>query len=55
LITRRLVAGEAVSLEGEPPLKVTIGNVVATQLSFRGKPVDLSANAVGNVARIQLN
>jgi cytoskeleton protein RodZ len=55
LITRRLAAGEAVSLEGEPPLRVTIGNATATKLSFRGQPVDLNASTVGNVARIQLN
>jgi cytoskeleton protein RodZ len=44
-----------VDLDGALPLRVTIGNAAATQVSFRGQPVDLSANTLGNVARIQLN
>jgi len=55
LISRHVEAGETVDLDGALPLRVTIGNAAATQVSFRGQPVDLSANTLGNVARIQLN
>ena len=55
LISRHLAAGESVSLDGALPLRVTVGNASATQLTFRGQAVDLSANTLANVARIQLN
>ena len=55
LVSRRLTSGEALGLDGVVPLRVTIGNASATQLTFRGQPVDLSANTVANVARLQLN
>lgn len=55
LISRHLAAGESVSLDGALPLRVTVGNASATQLTFRGQLVDLSANTLANVARIQLN
>ena len=55
LLSRKVVAGESIGLDGEVPLRLTIGNAAATQLTFRGKPVDLSANTVANVARLQLN
>ena len=42
-------------VQAELPLRLTIGNASATQLSFRGQPVDLSANTLGNVARLQLD
>ena len=51
---RRLEPGEFVGLEGTPPFRVTIGNAVATQLSFRGQAVDLKAATRDNVARLQL-
>jgi cytoskeleton protein RodZ len=56
LLQRKVAPGEALSLESaELPLRLTIGNASATQLSFRGQPVDLSANTLGNVARLQLD
>lgn len=55
LISRHLAAGETVGLDGSLPLRVTVGNASATAVTFRGQPVDLSANTVANVARIQLN
>lgn len=54
LIGRTLHAGESVGLDGATPLTVTIGNVTATHLVFRGKPVELAAFARGNVARLEL-
>ncbi len=55
LLSRKVAAGESLGLDGEVPLRLTIGNAAATQLTFRGQPVDLSANTVANVARLQLN
>ena len=55
LLSRRLAAGESASVDGAMPLRLTIGNAAATQVIFRGKPVDLSLNIRDNVARIQLN
>jgi cytoskeleton protein RodZ len=55
LVSRRVTSGEALGLDGAVPLRVTVGNASATQLTFRGQPVDLSANTVANVARLQLN
>lgn len=55
LLSRSLTAGETVAVDGTPPLRVTIGNAPATQLSFRGAPVDLTRHTRDNVARLQLN
>jgi cytoskeleton protein RodZ len=55
LLSRKVAAGESLGLEGEVPLRVTIGNAAGTQLTFRGQLVDLSSNTVANVARLQLN
>jgi Domain of unknown function (DUF4115) len=55
LLSRKVAAGESLGLDGEVPLRLTIGNATATQITFRGQPVDLSANTVANVARLQLN
>lgn len=56
LLQRKVAPNETVSLESaDLPLRLTIGNAAATQLSFRGQPVDLSPNTLGNVARLQLD
>ncbi len=55
LLSRKIAAGEALGLNGDVPLRVTIGNAANTQLTFRGQLVDLKANTEGNVARLQLN
>ena len=54
LVARNLQPGETLSLNGALPLRLTIGNAVGTQLSFRGKPVDLTAATRDNIARLQL-
>ncbi len=54
LIGRTLTPGETVGLDGVLPLRVKIGNAKATELSFRGLPVDLEAAARDNVARLEL-
>ncbi|MBT9595374.1 MAG: helix-turn-helix domain-containing protein [Vitreoscilla sp.] len=54
LLARTLAAGEVVAVDGAMPLRVKIGNVAATELSFRGQTVDLASVARDNVARLEL-
>lgn len=54
LLARTLAAGEAVGLDGVLPLRVKIGNVSGTELSFRGQPVALSDLNGDNVAKLEL-
>jgi cytoskeleton protein RodZ len=54
LLSRKLESGEAVGLNGAMPMKVTIGNVRATQVTFRGKPMDLALFTRDNIARVEL-
>lgn len=54
LLSRTLTAGETVGVDGDLPLRVTIGNAEATQLVFRGQPVALEASTRDNVARLEL-
>lgn len=54
LLARTLAAGEAVGFDGALPLRVKIGNVSGTDVSFRGHPVDLAPQTRDNVARLEL-
>ncbi len=54
LLSRLLQAGESIGLDGQLPLRVTIGNASGTAVTFRGVAVDLSAGARDNVARLEL-
>jgi len=54
LLSRVLLPGETVGVDGALPLRVRVGNVAATQLSLRGRPVDLSAAVRDNTARLEL-
>jgi len=54
LVSRLLKPGEAIGLDGAPPLRVRIGNASGTQLVFRGQPTDLRAFTRDNVARLEL-
>jgi cytoskeleton protein RodZ len=54
LLSRSVMPGESVALDGTPPLRVTVGNAAATEISFRGRPVDLAATTRDNVARLEL-
>ncbi len=54
LLSRTVSPGEQVGLDGATPLALVIGNAAATDLVFRGKPVDLAARSRDNVARFQL-
>jgi cytoskeleton protein RodZ len=53
LLSRTLQAGETVGVDGDMPLRATIGNAAGTQVSFRGQPVDVSTTR-DNVARLEL-
>jgi len=54
LVSRTLAAGEAVEFDGALPMRVKIGNAGGTELTFRGRPVDLNAISRDNVARLEL-
>jgi cytoskeleton protein RodZ len=54
LLSRMVQPGESVGLDGATPLRLTIGNSAATQLGYRGQPIDLAKFTSGNVARLEL-
>lgn len=54
LLSRIVLPGESVGLDGTLPLKLTVGNASATEIAFRGRPVDLAAATRDNVARLEL-
>ena len=54
LLSRTLASGEAVGFDGALPMRVKIGNVAVTELSFRGRAVDLASTTRDNVARLEL-
>lgn len=54
LLSRSLLAGESVGLDGAMPLRLKIGNADGTEVSFRGKPVELAPFVRDNVARLEL-
>jgi len=54
LLSRLLQPGEAVGVDGAAPLRLTIGNAGATQVSFRGRSVELAGYTRDNVARVEL-
>jgi cytoskeleton protein RodZ len=54
LLSRTVLPGEAVGLDGELPLRLVVGNATATQISFRGRPVEVVARGRENVARLEL-
>lgn len=54
LLSRLLQPGEAVGVDGLAPLKLTIGNAGATQVSFRGRSIELAGYTRDNVARLDL-
>lgn len=51
---KMLAANSVESFDGIPPLNMLIGNAKATNLTFLGKPVDLTSYTKNNVARIVL-
>lgn len=54
LFSRIARAGEVVSLQGQPPFRVRIGNASAVQVSFNGQAVPLMDISRNNTARLEL-
>ncbi len=54
LVSRMLLGGEVLVLNGAPPFKLKIGNAAATEVAFQGQPVSLAASTLANVARLEL-
>jgi cytoskeleton protein RodZ len=54
LLSRNLEAGESLGLDGVTPLQVVVGNASATQVTYKGKAIDLEPRTRDNVARFDL-
>jgi len=54
LLSRTVVAGESVGLDGALPMHVKIGNARGTHLKLRGDNVDLTPWTRDNVARLEV-
>jgi len=54
LLSRTVVAGESVGLDGAMPMHVKIGNAGGTRLKLRGDNVDLTPWTRDNVARLEV-
>jgi cytoskeleton protein RodZ len=54
LLSRTVVAGESVGLDGALPMRVKIGNARGTRLKLRGDNVDLTPWTRDNVARLEV-
>lgn len=54
LISRTLQADESVGLDGALPMKVKIGNAGATEVVFRGQPLELGPFTRDNMAKLEL-
>lgn len=54
LLSRTVVAGEAVGLDGAMPMRIKVGNAGGTRLKLRGDNVDLTPWTRDNVARLEV-
>lgn len=54
VFSRVLQPGEAVGVDGAPPLRLHVGNAPGTSVVFRGEARDLAPYTRGNVARLEL-
>lgn len=54
LLSRVVLPGESVGLDGAMPLRVRIGNAAATEVVFRGQAFELATHTRDNVARFEL-
>jgi cytoskeletal protein RodZ len=54
LLSRLLDARDSVSLRGATPLRLTVGNAPATDVSFNGHAVDLASYTRDHVAHLEL-
>ncbi|RGP39415.1 hypothetical protein BPTFM16_02946 [Altererythrobacter insulae] len=42
------------TIQGEAPLRITIGKPELTSITFNGQPVDMSTFETGNIAKFNL-
>jgi cytoskeleton protein RodZ len=54
LLSRNVLRGETIGVDGAAPLRLTVGNAAATRVVFRGQPVELATGQRDNVARLEL-
>ncbi len=54
LLSRLLLSGETVVLDGAAPFRLKIGNAAGTEVSFRGHVINLASSTRDNVARLEL-
>lgn len=54
VFSRLVQAGESLEVEGQPPLRVRVGNAPAVSLRYGGQPIDLAPHTRNNVARLEL-
>ncbi len=54
LIARLVTAGSTESFEIRQPAELVVGNAAGVDVTFRGKPLDLTTAAKSNVARLNL-
>ena len=54
LISRLVESGEAASVTGVAPLRVTVGRTDLTEVSYQGKPFDLAPYIKQGVARFEV-
>jgi len=55
IFNKTKAAGSTDEVEGQPPLKVVVGNAVGTQVIYKDKPIDLAPYSKLNVARLTLS
>ena len=54
LLSRNVLAGESLRLDGGAPLRILVGNASGVKLTYKGQPVDLVTSTRNNVARLEL-
>jgi cytoskeleton protein RodZ len=54
LLSRTVLPGETVGLNGVRPFSLVVGNASSTQLIYRGQAIDLTPRTRDNVARFEL-
>jgi cytoskeleton protein RodZ len=54
LLSRNVVPGEELALDGAAPLRLVIGNASVARVVWGGRAVDLAAHTRDNVARLEL-
>ena len=54
LLSRTVVSGESVGLDGAMPMRIKVGNASGTHLKLRGDNVDLTPWTRDNVARLEV-